>query len=333
MTDAGGRSAGPGGSRIGRDEGAALAAALAAAGLHPRALAAWAGTDHLPAVRLRVPTLARREVVPAAAGLALLVAGVELAIDRAARLPLDALLDTGLIERDAATVRARVAILPWRRALLVCDRADAPAERAQVCWPDDSSFHLAGAPPPGRRATWLDLACGSACAQLARPELAARLHARDVNPRAVAYARLGAALSGVPDLDVREADIGDADPGGAPAELVTCNAPLPDDPSAALWRRADRGFFARLFDTLPARLAAAPGALAVVHAAGAALPADLPGERVIVAYTPPGERELAVLWWRPHAPARVVVARRALTAARPHLTAGDRDDALAGALC
>jgi len=33
-------------------------------------------------------------------------------------------------------------------------RLDAPTERALVCWPDDSSHHLATAIPPGRRADW-----------------------------------------------------------------------------------------------------------------------------------------------------------------------------------
>jgi SAM-dependent methyltransferase len=296
---------------------------LRAAGLVPRALAAWAGTERLAALPPRLPALRAREPVPAAAALALLVAGAELAADRCRALPLDALLAAGLVERAGAAVRARVAVLPLGRGLLVCDRADAPAEPELVCWPDDSSHHTAGALPPGRRARWLDLGCGSAFAAIARPDAAARLVGIDLNPRAVAHARLGLALSGIAHAEVA---LGDAAGDHGAADLVTCNAPIPGDPHAAMWRRTDAGFLARLAAAIPARLL--PGGLAIVHTAREALPEDLPGERVFVAYAP-GAPAFGVLWWRPDAPARAVTAYRELTAARPHLEPRDRDDALA----
>jgi SAM-dependent methyltransferase len=205
-----------------------------------------------------------------------------------------------------------------------------------VCWPDDSSHHLATAIPPGRRASWHDLGCGSAFAPLARPELAHRIAGIDINPRAVHHARLGAALSGLSQLTVSLGDIGDRH---EPADLVTCNAPMPDPPGGhdrlrtalpEVWRRADPDFFTRLWPAL-AR-AVRPGGMAVVHAATAAiLPAlaDAPGERVVVSYTPEGVPGFAVAWWRPDAPPRLATARRALTPERPHLDPRDRDDALA----
>ena len=300
---------------------------LRAAGLAPRARAAWAGTDRLAALPPRLPALRAREPVPAAAALALFVAGAELAIDRCRALPRDALLAAGLLERGgAATVRAPVAVLPLGQGLLVCDRADAPDAPALVCWPDDSSHHLAGALPPGRRARWLDLGCGSAFAAIARPDAAARLVGIDLNPRAVEHARWGLALSG---LEHAEALLGDAAADHGAADLVTCNAPIPGDPHAAIWRRADDDFLARLAAAIPARLS--PGGLAIVHTAREALPAELPGERVFVAYAP-GPPAFGVLWWRPDAPPRAVSAYRALTAARPHLEARDYADALADAL-
>ena len=303
---------------------------LRAAGLTPRALAAWAGTERLAALPPRLPALRAREPVPAAAALALLVAGVELAIERCRALPVDALCAAGLVERvsgrdGGAALRARVAVLPLGRCLLVCDRADAPEAPELVCWPDDSSHHLAGALPPGRRARWLDLGCGSAFAALARPEAAARLVGVDLNPRAVEHARLGLALSGIEHAEVA---LGDAAGDHGAADLITCNAPIPGDPGAAIWRRTDAGFLARLAAAIPPRLA--PGGLAIVHAAGEALPAELPGERVFVAYAP-GAPAFGVLWWRPDAPARAITAYRELTAARPHLDPEDRDEALARA--
>src|SRR5262249_13148668 len=84
------------------------------------------------------------------------------------------------------------------------------------------------------------------------------------------------------------------------ADLVTCNAPIPEGSGVAMWRRAPVGFFDRLFAAVPACLAT--GGLAVIHAARAAIPDDLPGERVIVRYAP----AFGILWWRPDAPARSI---------------------------
>ena len=92
-----------------------------------------------------------------------------------------------------------------------------------------------------------------------------------------------------------------------------------------IWRHTDDDFFARLWSVLPERVA--PGGLAIVHAALAAIPHErLAGDRRIVVYTP---REAApafgVLWWRPDAPERLAISHRALTAERPHVDDGDRE--------
>lgn len=239
-----------------------------------------------------------------------------------------------MIEWIGDRVRARVALLPLGTALVVCDRLDAAIAPDLVCWPDDSSHHLASAIPSGRRADWLDLGCGSAFAPLSRPELAARITAIDLNPRAVRFAEIGAALSGIPRLAAATGDIADPQP---QAELVTCNAPMPahahDQLRGALpeiWRHADPGFFDRLWPAV--RQAVRPGGLIVVHAASdVVLPAlsSAGGERVVVRYTPEGAPGFAVAWWRPDAEDRMVVTHRVLTAARPHLDPRDRDDALA----
>ena len=184
-----------------------------------------------------------------------------------------------------------------------------------MCWPDDSSYHLAAAIPAGRRARWLDVGCGSAFAQLARPDLATELVGIDLNPRALRYAALGAELSGLPRLRVA------ADASGR-FELVTCNAPLPASAGHAIWRRADPGFFAWLWPALASRVA--PGGLVVVHAARREIPGSLAGERTIVTYA-----DEAVLWWRPDGEPGVVEVERTLTVARPHIDARDLEDARA----
>jgi hypothetical protein len=317
---------------------AALGARLRDGGLHARALAAWAGTTRLSALPARLDVLPAGAPTPAGAVLALFIAGAAVARDRLRTLPdaaIDPLVAWQLIDRNAGVLRARVAILPLGAALLVCDRLDAPVEPELVCWPDDSSHHLATAIPSGQRASWRDLGCGSAFAPLARPDLALRIAGIDINPRAVRHAQLGAALSGLSQLTTSLGDIGDLH---EPADLVTCNAPMPDSPGAhdrlraalpEVWRRADPDFFTRLWPAV-AR-AVRPGGLAVVHAATAAtLPilADAPGERVVVTYTPDGVPGFAVAWWRPDAPPRLATTRRALTPERPHLDPQDRDDAL-----
>ena len=301
-----------------------LGTALRHAGLTPRSLAAWAGVARIAALPDRLAALAASPSTPAAAALALLVGGAEVALDRLHKIPLDALRGHGLVAIDGKRARATVAIVPIGPSLIVCDRLDAPDEYELVAWPDDSSHHLATAIPGGRRRRWLDLGCGSGFAQLARPELAHALAAIDRNPRAVHYARTGAELSGIARFGVVAAGVGEH---YGQADLVTCNAPMPGAWNLAIWSRADESFFAELWGAI--RSALEPGGEAVVHAARRAIPSDLPGERVIVAYAP----EFAVLWWRPDAPEREVVAARTLTVERPHLDVQDRDDAIDSELC
>ncbi|HEY5952607.1 MAG TPA: methyltransferase, partial [Kofleriaceae bacterium] len=179
-------------------------------------------------------------------------------------------------------------------------------------------------------ARWLDLGCGSAFAALLRPELAQQIVAADLNPRAVRYATLGCELSGLGHVTIVQADLAD---GVAPdlrgsCELVTCNAPIPEPagaPYRARWRITDTTFIERLF--VHARAFVAPDGMVVVHAALDALEpvlAELPGHRVVIAYTPEDVRGFAVAWWRPDGENRLVRARRPLTAMRPHLTHEDR---------
>ena len=324
---------------------ASIGARLRDAGLTARALAAWAGTTRIAALPARLDGMPPTPPTPASAILALFVGGAEIARDqlRAPPTVIDALIAHELVEDNGDRLRARVAIVPLGQALLVCDRLDAPIERSLVCWPDDSSHHLATAIPPGRRTDWLDLGCGSAFAPLARPEFATQIAGIDINERAVRSAQLGAGLSGISHIT---ASLGDVGAIGAPAELVTCNAPMPDlrnEPGdrapdrdrlrstlPEVWRNAEPGFFDRLWPAL--RRAVRPGGMIVVHAVcEAVLPVleDAGGERVVVTYTPASVRGFAVAWWRPDAPDRFVAARRELTADRPHIDPRDREETLA----
>lgn len=315
---------------------AALGSRLRSRGLSSRLLATWIGSDRLSALPGLLPRVAGASITPASALLALFVAGDDVPADRVPEL--DELVRHELVEIVDGRVHARVSILPLGAALLVCDRLDTSDGLDIVCWPDDSSYHLALALPPGRRPTWLDLGCGSAFAALLRPELANTIVASDLNERAVRYARLGCELSGLGHVAIAAADLGE----GLPAELrggcalVSCNAPIPDAAGSSIharWRLADPSFVARMLEQ--ARSLVAPHGMVVVHAALDALDpiaAELPGERVIVAYTPEGVRGFAVAWWQPDGEAQLVRARRPLTQQRPHLEHEDRLAAVAGAL-
>ncbi|MGE5186626.1 MAG: hypothetical protein ACM31C_31435 [Acidobacteriota bacterium] len=303
---------------------AGLGAALRGRGLTARALAAWA-VPRVSALPRVVPALPRADT-PAGALLELFVAGRELPLQAVPLL--DDLSRADLIDVAGNHVRARVAIVPLGDALLVCDRLDAPADRELVCWPDDSSYHLALALPRGPHAAWLDLGCGSAFAPLLRPAVAHAIRGTDLNPRAVRYARLGAALSGISHLRAYEGDLGEGLPlAQRHANLVTCNAPIPGldaDPYRPMWLAGASDFVARLVDEMRGQILR--DGTVVVHAAYDALAPvirELPGERVVVTYTPPGVRPFCVAWWRPDAPARHVEVTRELTRERPHVTYAD----------
>lgn len=295
-----------------------LGTRLRSAGLTPRALAAWAGTDRISALPALVEVLALRDPTPAAVALALFVAGRDVAVERV-HLPLDELAARGLIEVDTKTVHAEVAILPIGRSLIVCDRFDAPPTTERVCWPDDSSYHLAGAIPHRRVERWLDLGCGSAFAPLVRPEVAAMIAGIDLNAEAARMAALGVELSGIQHVTIEVGDLAIDQP---PADLVTCNAPMPGG-GTEMWRHTDDELFARLWRVLPERVA--PGGLAIVHAELSAIPHErLAGARRIVIYTPPDAAPaFGVLWWRPDAPEGLAISHRALTAERPHIDDAD----------
>lgn len=280
--------------------------------LTPRALAAWAGTDRLSRLPLQMPPASL--ATPASALLELFVAGAT--IPHNPRWP-----DFGeLVDGNNGMLRANVSVLPIGRGLIVCDRLDTDDTLDVVCWPDDSSYHLASALPPGRRASWLDLGCGSACAQMLRPDAAERIVAADLNPRATRYAKLGLELSGITHVDVVTTDLatGIMDK----FDLVTCNAPIPGSIGTSMWRVTDDKFFPRLFAD-SARCVADHGVV-IIHGLHAALLAELPGERIIVRYTPDDHVGFGVLWWRPSAPDRLISTHRELSADRPHLTWDDQ---------
>src|SRR5205823_6366693 len=132
------------------------------------------------------------------------------------------------------------------------------------------------------------------------------------------YAKMGAALTSI-DFHAVAGDLVVPTELAGSCQLVTCNAPIPGDPDRAIWRAGTSDFMPRMFEAAAALLA--PSGMVVVHGALDALlqiVADLPGERVVVTYTPEAVRGFAIAWWVRDAPNRVVISHRELTAERPH---------------
>ena len=280
----------------------------------PAALKAWAGTDRLSALPLSVPQ--ERALTKAGALLELFIGGGVVPRD-----PTWPDLD-GLVADLEGNLRATVSVLPLGKGLIVADRFDTSDSLDYVCWPDDSSYHLATAIPPGRRERWLDLGCGSGCAEVMRPEIATTIVAADLNERATRYARMGFELSGISHVEVVTTDLAAGIEGRF--QLVTCNAPIPGN-AGSHWVSTDDAFFPRLF--ADARRCVTDDGMVVVHGALDALQPEvmgMSGERVVIGYTPEDLRGFGVLWWRPGAPERLVWKRRELTADRPHITFEDR---------
>jgi len=353
-----------------RDELAEAGRTLRAGGLHARGLAMWCGTATLARLPAR---LAQRAAAPphesrAAFLLELLVAGRAMPLaETRARLgsAWAPLARRGLIEERTGEAVARCAVVPitgssggasgMNDALAVCDRRDAAASRDSTPWPDDSSHHLCGALGGVRAERWLDLGTGSGIAPLTRRSVAPFALGADLVVPTARAAALGAALSDHRRFHVAVSDLDDAIAGQW--DLITCNAPIPDElergtaggpreeaadrstspPPAELaprWRHAERDFLDRLCLRLPQRLR--PGGLILLHAQQDALERALEnafgrlgslGDRVSVVYTPPGTPAFGVTWWQPHLPERRLVISRALSAERPHVDARDRDDA------
>lgn len=359
---------------LSRAELAQLGRTLDAAGLNPKRLGLWCGTSVLSRLPHRFAAgLPDRS--PAGFALDLLVAGRPAPLDEArARLgdALPALLELELLEQGQDYVVARRAVLPLVPArprlgeatLAVCDRWDVAPSDHSTPWPDGSSHHLCGALAGVaalgelRPQRWLDLGTGSAIAPLVHRTLAERVVGADLVVPTARVAALGGALSDHRRFHVAVSDLDDAIAGEW--DLLSCNAPIPDepgevpdpdDPYATPWRRAPADFLERLCRRIPGRLR--KGGMAVLHArhdalerAFAALDPSERGERISAVYTPvtvadtsgatddaadPADlteiTPFSITWWQPHLPERRVVVYRELTAERPHFDERDLDDA------
>lgn len=297
-------------------------------------------------LQARAGQLSEALVVPPAALMAhLWVAGAHLERARVEKRLGDAtefLLELGLLHISDERISSTAAIVPVAESLAVCDRADITCGREISQYPDDSALHLVGALParplPGDTG-WLDVGTGSVIAPLMRPDLAGRIAGTDINPRAIAMAELGLALSRVAHVRVQVADLlagGQlADHGGKPWRLITFNAPIPSgsspgdsDDSTPWYRFGAPDILERFWREVP-DLIAEDGEV-LVHSVvpdGEFPPwlTHLAGETSVVQYTPPGmEPAFGVSAWRPDRTGTGAGSRRhliqLLSRDAPHVT-------------
>ena len=184
---------------------------LRAIGLAPPFLAQLARVGDRLDDALRAPmriwnTRRMREPAAAAARLFMLHDAVTAEEARTALGEFAPLRDGGLVEETAAGVVSRFHLA---LAADVYCFGDPPGSRGDgvppVC---GATLDLVRAAMPGRRVdSALDVGCGAGAVALLLARAARRVVATDVSPRAIAFARLNAAVNGVTNIELRRGDL------------------------------------------------------------------------------------------------------------------------------
>jgi len=184
-------------------------------------------------------------------------------------------LEAGLLTLREGAYASRVRATPWRGRILWHDAP--PNFRAGFAFLGADSVMFAhhllrwrAAHATRRIDRALDLCTGTGIHALWLSEVADEVVGTDINPRALAYARLNAALQGAGHITFAEADLFTGAPRG-PYDLVICNGPLLFLPDELRERCVDGngGAFGielmlRLVDGLTVHLAS--GGTALLHA-------------------------------------------------------------------
>src|SRR5439155_12169306 len=250
-----------------RPAAAALGDALRAAGYDEDAIVDALGDDGPGADAAEVPVHERRlddSSLATVIRLCLLQLAVPVAVivEALSQDGVDALLATGLVALEGGSLRPRARILPAEDLLLAFDGfargADDPVGFVAPYTPTAS--WLAAMTPRRRAVRALDVGTGNGIHAL----LAARHHERviatDVNPRALAFSEINAALNGIDNVETRHGSLFEPVEGER-FDLITCNAPYVVSPESR-WQYRDGGLPA---DELSRR---------VVESAARALAAD-----------------------------------------------------------
>jgi methylase of polypeptide subunit release factors len=169
---------------------------------------------------------------PFSAAVRLFLLGAELAAaDADAAFDVDELLRLGWLEDSGDRVRATLKLVPHGDLLLASDRDDDVMGRDWVAGIHPPSVTLAKLTVRGPVARALDTATGNGVQSLLASRHAEAVVATDVNPRALAFARLNAALNDVENLELREGSYFEPVEGER-FDLLTCNPPYVISPES-----------------------------------------------------------------------------------------------------
>jgi methylase of polypeptide subunit release factors len=223
-----------------------LGAALRSVGYSEDALQELLGEDAYSTDREQAPVEARRlpDTPVATVARALFL---QLPVSRAAVVRalgeggVGALAATGLAAVGTDVV-PRARILPVGPILLASDGysldADDPSDYVATYTPTARVLDSLTPRPRVERA--VDVGTGSGVHALLAAQHARRVIATDVNPRALAYTQLNAALNGLTNVECRQGSLFDPVEGET-FDLITCNAPYVVSPERR-WAYRDSGF-------------------------------------------------------------------------------------------
>jgi methylase of polypeptide subunit release factors len=192
----------------------------------------------------------------------------------------DALATIGLASVGEEVV-PRVRILPIGPLLVAGDgysQVDDPADYVAIYTPTSRVLDSLTPRPHVDRA--LDVGTGSGIHALLAARHADRVVATDVNPRALVFTQLNAALNGVTNIEGRQGSLFEPVPGET-FGLITCNAPYVVSPENR-WTYRDSGFAADEVSAKVVREAAAhltDGGYATLLVSWLAEDEDAPDER------------------------------------------------------
>ena len=153
----------------------------------------------------------------------------------------DALVALGLAVRNGNGLEPRGRIMPVEGLLLACDAfpsgaADPP--RYVAAFTPTASW-CAALTPRRRVERALDVGTGNGAQALLAARHAGHVVATDVNPRALAFTSLNAALNGFDNIETRLGNLF-APVAGESFDLITCNAPYVISPETK-WQYRDGG--------------------------------------------------------------------------------------------
>jgi methylase of polypeptide subunit release factors len=156
---------------------------------------------------------------------------------------LDALLTTGLVVEEGDRIVMRGRIAPAEGLLMSFDGfavGDDDPHGYVASYTPTASW-LAALTPRRRFERALDIGTGSGAQALLAARHSDQVIATDLNPRAVAFTALNAALNGIDNLEVRLGSLFDP-VAGETFDLITCNAPYVVSPEDRWQYRDAAGF-------------------------------------------------------------------------------------------